>query len=130
MVETFFVVTGVIKFKDKYLLLRKSLKDFLFPGKWSFCSGYLKEIESAEAGVLREVKEETGLIGKILSTGNIFSIVHGERKFIVLCFLISVTSDLVKLCEENMEYNWVDLSEIDSFDCVPGVRKDILELGL
>ncbi|MBI3026723.1 hypothetical protein HYY70_01285 [Candidatus Woesearchaeota archaeon] len=46
--KTYFVVTAVVKVKDKVLILKKSAKDYNYPNKWSFCSGYVKEFESAE----------------------------------------------------------------------------------
>ena len=54
--KTYFAVTGVVKFKNKVLILKKSPKDWNYPSKWSFCSGYVKEFESAEDTVLREIK--------------------------------------------------------------------------
>ena len=54
--KTYFVVTGVVKLKDKVLILKKSPDDYNYPNKWSFCSGFVKEFESAEDTVLREIK--------------------------------------------------------------------------
>ena len=59
--KSYFVVTGIVKYKNKILILKKSPDDWNYPNKWSFCSGYVKEFESAENSVLREIKEETGL---------------------------------------------------------------------
>ena len=69
--RTYFAVTGVLRNKNKILLLRKALDDRNYPGKWSFCSGFVREFESAEHNVLREIKEETGLKAKILKKGKI-----------------------------------------------------------
>ena len=70
--KTYFVVTGIVKNKGKVLILKKSPKDWSYPNKWSFCSGYIKEFESAEDTVLREIEEETGLKAKIIKKGKIF----------------------------------------------------------
>ena len=65
--KTYFVVTGIIKFNDKILILKKSEDDYNYPNKWSFGSGYVKEFESGEDTVLREIKEETELYAKIIN---------------------------------------------------------------
>ena len=70
--KTYFAVSGVVKNKGKILILKKSPKDRNYPNKWSFCSGYVKEFESAEETVLREIKEETGLGAKIVRKGRLF----------------------------------------------------------
>ena len=55
--KTYFAVTGIVKHMDKVLILKKSPNDWNYPGKWSFCSGYVKEFEAAEDTALREIKD-------------------------------------------------------------------------
>lgn len=65
MVKTYACVIGVVKFDDKVLLLKRASNRHTSPNKWQPPSGYIGEREAAEDAVLREVKEETGLNGKI-----------------------------------------------------------------
>ena len=69
--KTYFAITGIVENKNKVLILKKSAKDYNYPKRWSFCSGYVKEFESAEDTVLREIKEETGLKARIVK--NVYS---------------------------------------------------------
>lgn len=130
--KTYFVVTGVLMHQEKVLLLQKADKDYNYPNKWSFCSGYAKEFESAEEGVLREIKEETGLDAEIIKQGNLITIKDEKlgRNWIVLCFLCKTNSEKVTLCKENQRYEWVTPENIEKYDLVPGLKKDLKTLGL
>jgi ADP-ribose pyrophosphatase YjhB (NUDIX family) len=130
--KTYFVVTGVVKNKDRILILRKSLNDKNYPGKWSFCSGFAKEFESAEDNVLREILEETGLRARITKKGKIIEVVDkGKGKiWLVVPFLCEVDSRKVKLCHENMDFRWIRPEEFSKYDAVPALEKDLKRLGL
>ena len=58
------VVAGVITTKDKQILL---IKRGISPGKgkWALLAGFMERNESPEEAMLREVKEEIGIEGKI-----------------------------------------------------------------
>jgi 8-oxo-dGTP pyrophosphatase MutT (NUDIX family) len=130
--KTYFVVTAVIKHKGKILALQKSDDDWNYPGKWSMCSGYVKEFESAEDTVMREIKEETGLDGKLVGKGRLLHIKDPKRKksWVLMAFLCKVNSDKVKICHENKSFKWIAPKEIYSLDTVPGIVKDLEVLGL
>lgn len=130
--KTYFVVTGVVKNKDKVLILKKSSKDYNYPNKWSFCSGYVKEFESAEDTVLREIREETGLNAKIVKKGKLFqkNDKFNGKSWIIVPFLCKVNSKNVKLDHENVEFRWVSYSDIKKYPTVPGLEKDLKVLGL
>ena len=130
--KTYFAVTGIVKHMDKVLILKKSPNDWNYTGKWSFCSGYVKEFEAAEDTALREIKEETGLIAKILRKGTLFEIEDHKKgkKWVVTPFLCRVNSGKVKLDHENTEFRWIDFKDIKNYDTVPGLKKDLKVLGL
>lgn len=131
--DTHFIVTGIVRNPDgKILLLKKSDEARTYPGKWSFCSGHIKEYEAAEDTVLREIKEETGMEGSIEREGNIIEILDGDhgKRWVIACYLCSVPSDEVRLCHENTDFAWVDEDDIDTYDTVPGLQKDLKVLGL
>jgi ADP-ribose pyrophosphatase YjhB (NUDIX family) len=130
--KTYFAVTGVVRNEDKILILRKALDDRNYPGKWSFCSGFVREFESAEENVLREIKEETGLKAKILKKGKLVEAVDKKNKkiWIVVPFLCEVSSRKVKLCHENIEFRWIKPEEFRKYKAVPSLEKDLKRLGL
>ncbi len=127
--KTHFVVTGVIKFEDKFLILKRASDSHHYPDKWSFCSGYAKEFESGEDAVKREVKEETGLDCRI-TTGDVIEAYDKEKdiKWVVAVYICRVDTKDVKLDKENVEHKWIVLDEMDDYDFVPGIKEDIKNL--
>ncbi|HLD87229.1 MAG TPA: NUDIX hydrolase [Candidatus Nanoarchaeia archaeon] len=131
--KTHFVVTGIVENPEgKILLLKKSTNDKVYPGKWSFCSGYVKEFEAGEDTVLREIKEETGLDATLEKRGKIIEIIDErlQKHWIVACYLCKVASSQITLCHENTEFRWVLPKDIHAFDMVPGLEKDLKALGI
>ena len=132
MMKTYFAVTGVVRHKGKVLILKKAPGDYNFPGYWSFCSGYIKEFESAEDTVLREIKEESGLMAKILKKGKLFLQEYPKKgkSWYLMPFLCEVKSGRIKLDHENTEYKWIAYKDINKYKTVPGLKKDLKVLGL
>ncbi|MEK6828090.1 MAG: NUDIX hydrolase [Nanoarchaeota archaeon] len=130
--KTYFVVTGIVKNKGKVLILKKSPKDWSYPNKWGFCSGYIKEFESAEDTVLREIEEETGLKAMIIKKGKIFqkNDKNNGKSWLIMPFLCEVKSKNVKLDHENIEFRWINYKDIKKYPAVPGLEKDLKVLGL
>lgn len=130
--KTYFAVTGVVKNKDKILILKRSPSDYNYPDKWSFCSGYVKEFESAEDTVLREIKEETGLKARIVTKGKLFQKNDkvNKKRWVIMPFLCEAKSKNVKLDHENVEFRWVNYKDINKYPTVPGLEKDLKVLGL
>lgn len=130
--KTYFAVTGVVKHKSEILILKKSPDDYNFPNLWSFCSGYIKEFESAEDTLLREIKEETGLKARMLKKGKLFLKEYPvlNKAWYIMPFLCEVSSYKVKLDHENIEYRWINPAELSKYKTVPGLRKDLKVLGL
>ena len=131
MVKTNFIVTGVVSCKNKILLLKRSPTAKTYPNKWSFCSGYPKEFESAEDAVLREIFEETGLKCRIKKTGKPVIVFDKKinRIWIIAVYLCEANNDKIKISDENADFEWVKRGEIKKYDLVPGLAKDLKSLG-
>lgn len=116
----------------KVLILKKSPKDYNYPNRWSFCSGYVKEFESAEDTVLREIKEETGLNAIIVKKGKLFqkNDKKTDKHWVIMPFLCKVKSENIKLDHENIDYKWINYNDISRYPTVPGLEKDLKALSL
>ena len=53
MTEHIVVVTGIVKFKDKFLILKRNDKMEMHPGKWSFPGGKVKAGEDLFSALKR-----------------------------------------------------------------------------
>jgi 8-oxo-dGTP diphosphatase len=136
---TYVVVIAVVKLDhddnndcdDCILLLRRNAQRRTSPNKWQTPSGFMKEGESAEEAVLREVKEETALDGIIKKSGSAFEVVDEWARWIILPFLILVKSYKVVIdTREHSEFKWVKVDEVSSFECVKGIEEDLKAVGL
>ena len=138
---TYVVVIAVVKLydddnnnndlDDRILLLRRNARRRTSPNKWQTPSGFMKEAESAEEAVLREVKEETALDGTIEKSGSAFEVVDEWARWIILPFLVLVKSYKVVIdTREHSEFKWVKVDEVSSFECVKGIEDDLKAVGL
>ncbi len=134
---TYVAVIGVVKLDNDdrdeciILLLKRNAQRRTSPNKWQTPSGFMKEGESAEEAIIREVKEETDLEGKIEKSGSVFEVVDEWARWIIVPFLISVKSDRVVIdTREHSEFRWVKVNEVSSFECVKGIDEDLKAVGL
>lgn len=129
---TYVAVIGVVILDDnRILLLKRSPQRRTSPNKWQTPSGFLKEGESAEEAVLREVEEETMLAGTINKSGKSFEILDEWARWIIIPFLISVESHKVVIdTNEHSQFKWIRVDEISNFECVKGIDDDLKAVGL
>ena len=114
--------------KGKFLLLKRSGKRKVNPGKWDFPSGRIENEEPKNAA-LRELKEETGLKGKVLKSGDSFYLETEDGEFKVYPFLVKASGE-VKLSKDHTEFRWIEPQELRDFDTVKGLEKDLEKLDI
>ena len=109
----------IIDDKDRFLALLRPDDSKYMPNRWDFPGGHLKEGESHKQAAKREVKEETGLTVKGLE-----EIGEEDKRMQVVFYRSTNYSGDIKLDkEENQEFKWIKLSEVDNYDTVPTVSK-------
>jgi dATP pyrophosphohydrolase len=95
----------------EFLLLKRSDKD-IYPGVWQMVTGSILSGEKAYDAVLREIKEETGLIpDKLWVVPYLNSFYSRFRNHVcmvpVFSALIQGNPDII-ISDEHVEYKWVN----------------------
>ena len=58
--KTRIVLTGILRDKDLFLVVKRNENDNLYPGSWEFPGGHLEKGETLKDGLKRELEEEIG----------------------------------------------------------------------
>ena len=103
-----------IKQNDKYLMLHRTKKyDDPNEGKWIGIGGHMEDGESPEECVVREVREETGLVLKefryralVTFTSDLY-----ETEYMHLFTADKFEGDIADNCEEG-ELEWIESDKI------------------
>jgi len=67
-------------------------------GKWSLPAGFVKEGETVDEAIVREVKEETGIDAEVIGLiGVRTGVIHGETSDNMLIFLLNALSETVDI---------------------------------
>ncbi|MBA7634791.1 hypothetical protein ES703_42389 [subsurface metagenome] len=120
-----FVVGGIIRAKEKVLLLRRKAGEFM-TGIYEFPSGRVGGKESLVEALRREVKEETGL--KIIRIGEYVNSFDYEsssgEKTRQFNFVVEVENEEIKLNPmEHDDFAWVELTTLRTYKITESVQK-------
>ena len=112
--ETRIVVTGILKDKDLFLVVRRSKEDDLYPGCWEFPGGHIEFGETISDALKRELKEEIGFsdFDNPIITKYTDEVKEKSGKTIhniELDFIIEANKENINitLSKEHTEYAWV-----------------------
>ena len=110
------VAVGAIEYQGRFLIMRRVDEIPALNGQWEFPGGKIEFGESPVEGLLRELREETGLIVRDPELLGIHSHVWHFPQQDVQAFLIfyrvQTDTDQIHLIKgENDDYKWVTLEE-------------------
>ena len=109
------VVVHAIVEKDGKLLLGKRTGDIPETGKWALPGGFLDRDETAPQGALREMKEETGWEGEIISVFRINTKPdrpHEDRQNIAIEFLVRPIKKTGEPDKESSKVEWIPIEKL------------------
>lgn len=122
------VALAVPKKDGEFLLLKRSQENSS-SGEWTFPGGKIEEGESEKEAAIRELKEETGLEGKIINSGKPY-IGEGELGlWKIYPFQIKLDSKNVELDYEHSEFKWLSLEELKDHETM-GEMKSLEALNI
>lgn len=113
-------VTAAIERDGKFLLVKRSDKEDNLPGKWLFPGGKVENGEDALQGLLREVKEETGLeVHDKVALIRTYAFTRSDgSNAIGFNFVLQWKSGEVKLVDGLVEYAWVTSQDVKKYDTI------------
>jgi 8-oxo-dGTP diphosphatase len=113
---TFAIATALVQYKKQLLIAKRASSKRYAPNQWEFISGFLDTSEPIEELILRELKEETGLQGRVTKNGKPFSIVDIEAEWIIIPFLIEIKSKKVTLnSKDHSEFKWIGRKDFGKY---------------
>jgi ADP-ribose pyrophosphatase YjhB (NUDIX family) len=114
------VVVHALVVRENEILLEKRAGDLLESGKWAIPGGFLSLDETTQEGVLRELYEETGWKGEIVSLFRINSRParknDANRQNIVFEYIIKPTTHTGKTDWETSKVEWIPFNTLLPFD--------------
>lgn len=122
--KTRIVLTGILRDKDLFLVVKRNENDNLYPGSWEFPVGHLEKGETLKDGLKRELEEEIGFTENFnpIITHYFDELKERNNELIhdlELDFIINVDSSKmdIKLSDEHSDYKWVtrDSEYLDDF---------------
>src|SRR5580704_283208 len=110
-------VGAVVVEQGRVLLVRRGTEPL--KGQWSLPGGILEVGESLTAGVVREVREETGLAVEVIELVELLDRIHreGDRvryHYVIADYLCRVTGGALEAASDADAVRWVERAEWNS----------------
>ena len=113
----------------RYLLLRRSNDDRIYPGIWQLVTGTMKEGETAVNAAIRELAEESGLKpGRLWVAPHVstFYVADDDTVHLSPLFAVEVSgSDHLQLSKEHQAFGWYSYEEAQGMLVWPGQRRGL-----
>jgi 8-oxo-dGTP diphosphatase len=105
----------ILKRADKFLLGKRSPTKSAAPNYWCPISGKIEDGETQSEAVIREAKEEIGVVVKPIRKITEFDI--DDRRAVLHWWLVELVSGEPRICnDENSELRWVSVIEMHSLE--------------
>lgn len=108
------VLHAIVERKGELLLVKRA-KNIIEGGKWALPGGFLDRDETASQGILRELKEETGWEGDVVTLFRINTKPNrpGEdRQNVAIDFIIKPMRQIGRPSDEVSQVAWVPFSKL------------------
>jgi len=108
----------------RILTIKRTKTDLARPLYWDFPGGKLDFGEDTNDGIIREIKEETGLDIKDLSVIDVISGFNDRDEFwVTICYVARPITTEVKLSGEHNNFKWIDSDKFQQLKASPRNKK-------
>jgi 8-oxo-dGTP pyrophosphatase MutT (NUDIX family) len=110
--------------EPRYLMLRRSLSENVYPDLWQIVTGSIEKGETALQGALRELKEETGYVPQkfwiVPHVNTFFSVRHDTLNHtVIFAAQVPPKTDPV-LSDEHYQFGWYPIDRAKELCVWPG----------
>jgi 8-oxo-dGTP diphosphatase len=116
-------VTCAVILKEKKILATRRAASMPHPLKWEFPGGKVKQGESREECLVREIREELALEVNLIRALDPLEYCYPDQNVMLFPFICRIRSGTLRLAE-HMEYRWLpcdSLSDLDWLDADTGL---------
>ena len=108
--------------QGRILLIRRAPKSKYFRCQWELPGGKLDPGEAFDAGLLREVAEETGLEVELTGAAGAFEFPLPAVRVVILVMEARLTAGQVRLSDEHDDFAWVARDAVCGLDLSDQLR--------
>lgn len=125
------VIVGAVIFeKKKILLLQRNVDEKTYPNLWELPSGKKNPLERTTDALVREVREETGLVVTKADPFHVFDYKIEKpleiRDSVQINYLTSVADPkMVTISREHQSFVWVSMEEISKHGVTDSTKETI-----
>lgn len=122
---------GAICFDDEQRILLILRGQPPAEGLWSLPGGRIEAGETADAAVVREVREETGLVVRIdREVGTVRRAAPSGGTYVIRDFLVTASAGELRAGDDARDARWVPVVDLDGWETSPGLVDALDSWGL
>ncbi len=115
--------------EGKFLVIHRTKTAPSNPNKWDFPGGDLDFGEDATDGIIREIKEESGLEVRELKPFDVESHINKQGDFwVTIAYTAKANSDRIVLSFEHDEFKWLTVGEFLKLESPEKLRRFVKNL--
>ena len=123
------LAVGAVCVVDGRLLLIKR-GGGIATGRWSLPGGHVEHGELLADAVVRELHEETGLVGRVTRLCGIAERVWGSAHFVILDYWVEVDPGAAVAGDDAADVRWAERADLDELPLVPRLAEFLAEHGV
>ena len=122
-------VCALVRREDRILGMKRSKTKDAAPDIWEAVSGRLEPGEDPLEGVIREIREETGLVVRVdPRPWAAFTTERAGVPMIIVYYVAQWIAGEVRISEEHSEARWMDSSEFAKLTPIPRLAQAVREV--